>query len=64
MVEKAFIEMDSDEDGCVTEAEFVKACLSNRFVQAFAIPLIGGSGSFLIMIFYSNVSFYRWVGQP
>ena len=30
-MEKAFIEMDSDADGTVTEAEFVKACLSNRF---------------------------------
>ena len=34
-MEKAFIEMDSDEDGCVTEAEFVKACLNNRFVPLF-----------------------------
>ena len=29
-MEKAFIEMDSDADGTVTEAEFVKACLNNR----------------------------------
>ena len=47
-MEKAFIEMDSDADGTVTEAEFVKACLSNRFcaylfiscVVIFPIPIL------------------------
>ena len=64
-MEKAFIEMDSDKDGCVTEAEFVKACLSNRFVQAFAIPLIGGSGSFLIISYVTEMSAFTggWVSR-
>ena len=39
-MEKAFIEMDSDEDGCVTEAEFVKACLNNRFAPMLHYELV------------------------
>ena len=43
--------MDVDEDGCVTEAEFVKACLNNRFLPLFLLcscfcSFIGGSGEF------------------
>ena len=39
-MEKAFIEMDSDADGTVTEAEFVKACLSNRFCAYLFITCV------------------------
>jgi hypothetical protein len=41
LVEKAFIEMDSDADGRVTEAEFVRACQAHReFTKMLTLSLI------------------------
>ena len=40
VVEKAFIEMDGDRDGAVTEEEFVQACLSHRYPLLLLLVLL------------------------
>ena len=41
VVEKAFIEMDADSDGRVTEEEFVRACVGHKkFSKMLALKLI------------------------